>query len=80
MDRLFLLQWIGCAFGVAGAAALAMRKSWSGIGFLLFLISNILWAAFAVLTESHGLLWQQIAFTVTSLAGIRNWIFPPASG
>lgn len=84
MDTLLLLQWIGCAFGVAGAASfaqslhprhtLAERNKWSGVAAILFLISNGFWVAFALISETHGLFWQQIAFTATSLMGIRNWL------
>jgi hypothetical protein len=77
MDPL-VLQWIGCAFGVAGSVALALNKPWSGIGFVLFLISNGFWVFYGILTEAPGLVAMQVVFTITSLLGIWNWMLRPA--
>lgn len=69
-----ILQWAGCATGVAGALLLALNTKHSGWGFVLFLVSNTLWAAFGVLTNAPGLVATQAIFTVTSLLGICRWL------
>lgn len=67
------LQWAGCATGVAGALLLALNTKHSGWGFVLFLISNGFWIAFAIQTNAPGLITTQVIFTATSLLGIYRW-------
>jgi hypothetical protein len=75
-----VLEWMGCAFALAGAGLLALNISASRMGWWLFLVADGLWIAFAILTEHHGMLTQQAGFTITSLIGIwrsypiRDWI------
>lgn len=69
-----LLEWSGCAFGLLGAGLLALNTRLSGWGFVAFLVSNGLWIAFGLLTESPGLIVMQVGFTATSLLGIYRWL------
>lgn len=75
-QRLALVQWLGAAFGMAGAMLLAMQihPAW---GFGAFLISNCAWLAFASRHRLRGLLLQQVVFGVTSLVGLWNWWLGP---
>jgi hypothetical protein len=44
-------EWVGCAFGLMGAAMLALNTRFSGWGFvffLFFLLSNICWIRYGV--------------------------------
>lgn len=69
-----ILEWSGCFFGLLGAVILALNNQYSGWGFVAFLISNCLWIAFGIQTETMGLVLMQAGFTVTSLMGIWNWL------
>lgn len=69
-----LLEWPGCALGVAGAFLLASNSRFSPVGWLLFLASNACWIVYALGGGMPGLFWQQIAFTATSLLGVWRWI------
>lgn len=71
---LTLIQWNGCASGVLGSCLLALHNRYSGLGFVFFLISNLFWIAFALATQTPGLLTQQAFFTLTSVLGIWNWL------
>ena len=67
-----LLEWSGCATGLAGAFVLAMNQPWSGWGWALFLLSNVAWIAFGLLTKAKGLVVMQCGFAFTSALGIWN--------
>lgn len=70
------LQWGGCAFGLAGALMLALNRPWSGWGFIPFLVSNAFWVAFALATQSNGLLVMQIGFVAANVVGVCKWLVP----
>ncbi len=68
-----LLEWGGALFGIMGALLLAAKSSYSGWGFVAFLMSNILWMAYGFLKRAPGLTAMQMAFMITSFLGIINW-------
>jgi len=65
-----LIEWIGCATGLCGAALLALNNRYSGWGFVLFLVSNVAWIYFGLLTHATGMVVMQVGFTATSLMGV----------
>lgn len=69
-----VVEWSGCGTGLCGAALLAANVPTSGWGFVLFLISNICMLVYAYLAKANGLMVMQIGFSVTSIAGIVNWL------
>ncbi len=71
------LQWIGCVVGLSGALMLATKNSFSGYGFVLFLVSNMFWIAFGFVTNAPGLVVMQIGFSVTSAIGVWRWVVGP---
>jgi len=68
-----VLEWVGCALGLAGSLLLALHIPISGLGFALFLTSNLCWAAYAIKQRAFGLLTMQAGYTATSLLGLYNW-------
>lgn len=70
---LSFLEWSGSLTGLLGAALLASNSRFSGWGFICFLLSNIAWGWFGVMTGTHGILVMQVGFTLTSLVGIWRW-------
>ena len=74
ITTLDVLQWSGCATGVAGALLLALNNKFSGWGFVLFLMSNGFWMAFGIQTGAPGLVATQVMFTATSVLGIYRWL------
>lgn len=73
-----LLQWAGCSTGLAGALTLATGPRHGALGFGLFLSSNFLWIAFALLADTPGLLVMSLGYMVTSLIGIYKWGVAPS--
>jgi drug/metabolite transporter (DMT)-like permease len=68
------IEWAGCITGLLGAFFLALNLSFSGIGFILFLLSNLFWTAYAIGNRSLGLLVMQCGFMTTSILGIIRWL------
>jgi len=69
-----ILEWLGCITGVAGAFLLALNNEWSGWGFVVFLISNVFWITYGIITRTPGLITMQVVFTATSILGIYQWM------
>ena len=67
------LEWLGAITGMLGAGLLALNLDVSKLGWILFLLSNYFWIAFAILNKLWGLLWMQLVFTATSITGIIRW-------
>lgn len=80
MELVDVLQWVGCATGLAGSALLAWRSRWSGWGFVVYLVSNACWVAFGLLTQAPGLIAMQIGFFVISGVGAWRWLVAPMPG
>ena len=64
------LQWGGAIFGLVGATLLATNSRFSRWGWFFFLFANCLYIFWAIRIDAHGLLLQQVGFTMTSLLGI----------
>lgn len=68
-----LLQWGGCFLGLMGALMQASNTRLSPWGFVVFLLSNVLWLMFGYLASVDGLSVMNIGFTIISLFGIYRW-------
>ncbi len=72
------LKTIGVACGIAGALIVALNLSWSGWGFVVFLVSSLslLWAAARMREWKLELLF--VAYTIVNVIGIWRWLFLPS--
>lgn len=73
------VEWIACAFGLAGALLLAINGRYARYGWVLFIASNAGWIAYGYMTGAMGLVVQQIGFSITSALGIYQWFIKPRS-
>ena len=78
MSMLFVLEWTGAIMGFIGAALLASNTRVSPYGWILFLMSNVVWIAYGGIQSAWGLVAMQVGFTFTSLLGIWRWLAPDA--
>ncbi len=69
-----LLQWLGAALGLLGAALLAANVRHSPWGWVFFLASNVAWITFGLRAGVPGMVVMQVGFTLTSLLGVWRWI------
>ena len=67
-------KWIGTATGVAGAVLIALNIGAVAVGFVLFLISSVLWSAVGWIHREPSLVVLQGAFTAINLLGIYRWV------
>jgi len=66
------LEWSGSVISLIGAFLLAINIKCSRYGWLAFLIANILMIAWGLTIHAHGLVMQQLGFTITSLIGLHR--------
>lgn len=67
-------KWVGTLAGVAGAGLIALNIGYVGHGFILFLISSVLWTAVATMQRDASLFVLQGTFVVVDMVGIARWI------
>lgn len=67
-------KWVGTGAGVAGAVLVALNMGVTGYGFVLFLVSSLLWSAAGVAQREPSLVVLQGAFTAINVLGIYRWM------
>ena len=67
-------KWIGTAAGIAGAGLVALNIGFVGYGFMLFLISSVLWTAAAAAQREPALFVLQGVFAIIDVVGIARWM------
>lgn len=77
MTSALLLSYLGAVFGIGGNLLLGFKTHWAGMGFVAFLISNVLWLVVAYGRGDWPLFTQQVFFLVGSLIGIWKWLIEP---
>lgn len=68
-----IAKWIGTATGVTGAIIIAANIGLVVPGFVLFLISSVLWSAVSWAQREASLFVLQATFMVINLLGIYRW-------
>ena len=68
-----MVDAVGLVLSLAGAALLACKVRASAWGWVLFLFSNVAWAAYALMHGPLTLAMQHGAFMLTSLVGIWRY-------
>jgi len=71
------IEWVGCITGLSGSILLATNSRYSQWGWIILIVSNIIWIIYGVLTHANGLIIQQIGFIITSMIGIWRWMIIP---
>lgn len=46
----------------------------TGIGFIIFTVGSVAWAALGFVTDQHNLLWQNVILTALNLFGVWRWL------
>ncbi|MBM3950790.1 MAG: hypothetical protein FJ311_04985 [Rhodospirillales bacterium] len=67
-------KWIGTGAGVTGAVLVALNMGVTGYGFMLFLVSSLLWCAAGFAQRESSLVVLQGAFTAINVLGIYRWL------
>jgi len=69
------VEWFGSITGLLGSLILGLNTSFSGWGFVAFLLSNAAWLTYGFKTKTWSMVAMQIGFTVTSSIGVWRWLF-----
>ena len=72
-----VMQWTGCALGIAGLIALARNDRYSGWGFVAYLASNAAWLAYGYASDIPALALQHSVFAAISSFGVWRWLVRP---
>lgn len=65
---------LAALFGVMGALLLALKIEVSGLGFLLFTLSSVLWTMIAYKMYNMPLMWMNVVFTACNILGVYRWL------
>jgi len=71
---LSVMKWVGTVAGIGGALIIAMNIGVVAHGFMLFLVSSVLWGLVAWAQREVSLLVMQGAATVINMLGIIKWL------
>ena len=77
IDAQTVMQWTGCALGIAGSIALARNDRYSGWGFVAYLASNAAWLAYGYASDIPALTLQHLVFAAISTFGVWRWLVLP---
>ncbi len=69
-----IAKWLGTATGVAIAIIIAANLGVVALGFVLFLVSSILWSTVGWVQREASLLVLQATFTVINVIGSYRWL------
>jgi hypothetical protein len=68
------IKWVGTFTGIAGAVLIALNIGIVGYGFVLFLISSLLWSAVAIVQRDASLFVLQGTFVLVDVVGVARWL------
>lgn len=72
-----IIEWMGCATGIAGSLLLASRHRLAGWGFILYIVSNSAWMTYGILSKNVPMIVMQVFFMATAVLGTYNWLIKP---
>jgi nicotinamide riboside transporter PnuC len=65
------LEAISAIIAVAGTLCITFKNK---IGFLLWVVGNVLWTIYGILTKQYFFMSQYIIFTIVSAFGYYKWL------
>ena len=73
MDKLDLIQWPAMVLTLAAAWCVASNsKGKRGVGFWLFLVSNVLWVIWGFQARAYALIFLQIGLAALNIRGAKK--------
>jgi len=69
-----IAKWLGTTAGIAGAIIIAANIGFVALGFVLFLISSVLWCTVSWAQREASLFVLQATFSLVNVAGIYRWL------
>jgi len=77
MDGLHILQWMASGTGMVAAILVAWNagSKVSGIGFVIFSLSSVLWISASIIDGNNPLAIQNIVLFFINLFGIHRYLW-----
>ncbi len=71
-----VIQWAASLFAIVAASLIAAHISQkvTGIAFVIFTVSSVMWVYFGAVENDHGLLVQNAVLTAINLLGIYRYL------
>lgn len=71
-----LIQWTATVLTIVAAGTIAAHISTkaTGIAFVVFTVSSLLWVAFAAMENDHGLLVTNLVLTLINITGVYRYL------
>ncbi len=71
-----IIQWTATVLTIVAASTIAAHISQkaTGIAFIIFTVSSVLWVVFASMESDHGLLVTNLVLTVINLTGVYRYL------
>ena len=63
-------SWVLAVVGVIGIYFVGRKTIW---GWIVLLFNEVLWIAYAVITEQYGFIFSAIAYGVVYVKSYRHW-------
>lgn len=70
-------EWLAAITAIAGTLLLAGKGPRAGLGWPLYLVSNVCWIGAAMHHSAWALLAQQVVFLGITIFGIWAWLVKP---
>jgi hypothetical protein len=70
---LSVVKWTGTAAGIFGGAIVALNLGIVQYGFVLFLISSLLWCLAGLIQREPSLYILQAVFMIVDILGVWRW-------
>lgn len=73
MQRIKIVEWIGCIFGVIGAVIVASNLGINVLGYTFFLVGATSYMLVAFVHENRPLLLLNLVFAATNVLGLIRY-------
>lgn len=67
------VKWIGTAAGIGGGVMVALNLGIVEYGFMLFLLSSLLWCLVGLIQREPSLYVLQAVFMIVDVLGVWRW-------
>jgi len=69
-----VLEWVASVLGLSGAILFATNSALTKYGFILFMLSGMVFIVFSLRNKYWGLITMQFGFIAVDVVGIYNWM------
>jgi len=64
------IDWIACVVGLLGMYMVTKKN---GIGFIVLVLSSLLWLVYAITIASYGMIVSSVIYAIVEIVGYFKW-------